>query len=329
MPRAGRLLLVFFRLRKAQWLLLQFLGNRTACVWWPHLAHGTCVRTLLLNVICGLQPLKVMLLCHKHPTQCTVVSVKSCLACCCINICLLIYCYTFWVFERQGIRLSTALESYPVLESVQSHLLFLDKQKQKQKQKQCTRFKFSKAFSVFFRLLVFCWRWSAASLHVLTLPINPELYQARCLLHLVSLFLPWWHAWSYPPCRSIMDLARCPKWAGTPGMGHYYLFALLFFSLRPGIIFTATFLRASFVKPLTQSSALAWSNLDISMWWVFNLSFLRRISHFCSTCHQLSHPQNIDDCWALGRYPNGTVYPDPVNFPSGMKALGDYSNYLS
>lgn len=33
---------------------------------------------------------------------------------------------------------------------------------------------------------------------------------------------------------------------------------------------------------------------------------------------------NVDDCWAGSRAPNGTILPDPVAFPSGMKALGDY-----
>jgi len=33
---------------------------------------------------------------------------------------------------------------------------------------------------------------------------------------------------------------------------------------------------------------------------------------------------NLDDCWALGRYGNGTVYPDPDKFPSGMAALATY-----
>ncbi|XP_062508332.1 probable alpha-galactosidase [Corticium candelabrum] len=33
---------------------------------------------------------------------------------------------------------------------------------------------------------------------------------------------------------------------------------------------------------------------------------------------------NLDDCWASGRYSNGTVYPDSKRFPSGMKALADY-----
>jgi len=37
---------------------------------------------------------------------------------------------------------------------------------------------------------------------------------------------------------------------------------------------------------------------------------------------------NIDDCWALGRYANGSVYPDPVAFPHGMKALADYVHSL-
>jgi alpha-galactosidase len=32
----------------------------------------------------------------------------------------------------------------------------------------------------------------------------------------------------------------------------------------------------------------------------------------------------IDDCWQGGRDSMGFVYPDPVKFPSGMKALADY-----
>jgi alpha-galactosidase len=32
---------------------------------------------------------------------------------------------------------------------------------------------------------------------------------------------------------------------------------------------------------------------------------------------------NLDDCWAKGRYSNGTIYPDPTTFPNGMKQLGD------
>jgi len=33
---------------------------------------------------------------------------------------------------------------------------------------------------------------------------------------------------------------------------------------------------------------------------------------------------NLDDCWGKGRNSDGTVYPDPVTFPSGIKALADY-----
>jgi len=33
---------------------------------------------------------------------------------------------------------------------------------------------------------------------------------------------------------------------------------------------------------------------------------------------------NLDDCWAGGRFPNGTVYSDPLSFPSGIKNLADY-----
>ena len=33
---------------------------------------------------------------------------------------------------------------------------------------------------------------------------------------------------------------------------------------------------------------------------------------------------NIDDCWSVGREPNGTLIPDPTAFPNGMKAVADY-----
>jgi len=33
---------------------------------------------------------------------------------------------------------------------------------------------------------------------------------------------------------------------------------------------------------------------------------------------------NLDDCWAGGRFPNGTVYSDQSTFPSGIKNLADY-----
>jgi alpha-galactosidase len=33
---------------------------------------------------------------------------------------------------------------------------------------------------------------------------------------------------------------------------------------------------------------------------------------------------NIDDCWQTERDDNGKIVPDPVAFPSGMKALADY-----
>eukprot|EP00660_Eupelagonema_oceanica_P000162 gene162-20724_t len=33
---------------------------------------------------------------------------------------------------------------------------------------------------------------------------------------------------------------------------------------------------------------------------------------------------NLDDCYVHSRLPNGTLVPDPVKFPSGMRALADY-----
>eukprot|EP00756_Hemistasia_phaeocysticola_P021196 Hpha_TRINITY_DN15761_c6_g6::TRINITY_DN15761_c6_g6_i1::g.38595::m.38595/K07407/E3.2.1.22B, galA, rafA; alpha-galactosidase len=35
---------------------------------------------------------------------------------------------------------------------------------------------------------------------------------------------------------------------------------------------------------------------------------------------------NIDDCWQVGRMPNGTIIVDPVRFPSGMRHLADYAH---
>lgn len=33
---------------------------------------------------------------------------------------------------------------------------------------------------------------------------------------------------------------------------------------------------------------------------------------------------NIDDCWQVARQPNGTIVPDPVRFPSGLRAIADW-----
>jgi hypothetical protein len=33
---------------------------------------------------------------------------------------------------------------------------------------------------------------------------------------------------------------------------------------------------------------------------------------------------NIDDCWAGTRDANGNIQPDPIAFPSGIRALADY-----
>ena len=35
---------------------------------------------------------------------------------------------------------------------------------------------------------------------------------------------------------------------------------------------------------------------------------------------------NIDDAWQVARTANGTIIPDPVRFPSGMKALSAYAH---
>jgi alpha-galactosidase len=35
---------------------------------------------------------------------------------------------------------------------------------------------------------------------------------------------------------------------------------------------------------------------------------------------------NIDDCWQSSRHPNGTIIPDPVAFPHGIKSLADYAH---
>jgi alpha-galactosidase len=38
---------------------------------------------------------------------------------------------------------------------------------------------------------------------------------------------------------------------------------------------------------------------------------------------------NLDDCWAGGREANGTVYSDPLMFPSGMQSLSEYIHNLN
>jgi len=37
---------------------------------------------------------------------------------------------------------------------------------------------------------------------------------------------------------------------------------------------------------------------------------------------------NMDDCWARSRMANGTVVPDPVDFPNGIKYVADYVHSL-
>jgi len=37
---------------------------------------------------------------------------------------------------------------------------------------------------------------------------------------------------------------------------------------------------------------------------------------------------NVDDCWAKGRFPNGTVFADPKTFPQGIKYLADYAHSI-
>ena len=33
---------------------------------------------------------------------------------------------------------------------------------------------------------------------------------------------------------------------------------------------------------------------------------------------------NIDDCWNVGRFPNGTLMPNATAFPHGIQAVADY-----
>ncbi len=33
---------------------------------------------------------------------------------------------------------------------------------------------------------------------------------------------------------------------------------------------------------------------------------------------------NIDDCWNVGRFPNGTLMPNATAFPNGIKPVADY-----
>lgn len=47
----------------------------------------------------------------------------------------------------------------------------------------------------------------------------------------------------------------------------------------------------------------------------------------CFTMHCRPQPSsrylNIDDCWAKSRSSNGTIVPDPVKFPDGMRAVSN------
>jgi hypothetical protein len=44
------------------------------------------------------------------------------------------------------------------------------------------------------------------------------------------------------------------------------------------------------------------------------------------THHNVTHActRLTDDCYVGSRLPNGTLLPDPILFPSGMRALADY-----
>jgi len=33
---------------------------------------------------------------------------------------------------------------------------------------------------------------------------------------------------------------------------------------------------------------------------------------------------NLDDCWQVDRYANGTILADPTRFPYGIQAVADY-----
>ncbi|KAH3756401.1 alpha galactosidase [Pelomyxa schiedti] len=37
---------------------------------------------------------------------------------------------------------------------------------------------------------------------------------------------------------------------------------------------------------------------------------------------------NLDDCWQRARHSNGTIIPDPIAFPDGIKPLADYAHSL-
>ena len=40
--------------------------------------------------------------------------------------------------------------------------------------------------------------------------------------------------------------------------------------------------------------------------------------------HFFSYSVNLDDCWQVSRDANGTIQPDPVAFPNGIRTLADY-----
>jgi alpha-galactosidase len=67
------------------------------------------------------------------------------------------------------------------------------------------------------------------------------------------------------------------------------------------------------------SSGLAKAGYEYSL---FIISFILQ----CLDCRilLLYNSVNLDDCWQVSRDANGTIQPDPVAFPNGIRPLADY-----
>lgn len=91
-------------------------------------------------------------------------------------------------------------------------------------------------------------------------------------------------------------------------------------------------LRGSAVHSAPNASAL-WPSppLGLNTWNSFHASLSERLirqiaDEFVSMgLKDLGYEYvNLDDAWQADRFPNGTIVPDPVRFPTGMRALADY-----
>jgi alpha-galactosidase len=51
-------------------------------------------------------------------------------------------------------------------------------------------------------------------------------------------------------------------------------------------------------------------------------------SHLLISCVPPHSPLHFSDCWAVDRRPDGTIIEDPTRFPSGIRAVADFTHSL-